>query len=181
MRLNRFILSYVTSFLLIVFVGCDRTTNLAFEDFDKNDNDLISYSEFEEVFTSNYYDDWNQKEDEYLDDEDFYLSVYGIWDLDDDELLSEAEWIEGYDYYYGDYIIQGYDAIDIDGDGFIEYVEYKDVLDGTKFFVDWDVDASEYLSEDELAQGVFNIWDLDGDNMLDNDEFYQFDSYYLDI
>lgn len=72
-----------------------------FTDWDKNDDGLISRSEFVDVFTDDYVNDWNVIDDAHLDDEDFYTVTYQIWDVDDDELLTEEEWWYGYDYYYG--------------------------------------------------------------------------------
>jgi len=177
----RKIVGLAISIIIFLTLGCNRTTDLTFFDFDKDGNNLISKQEFKDVFTANFYDDWNNDDDEYLDDEDFYLSVYEIWDIDEDRLLSEEEWLMGYDYYYGDYILTDYDAIDIDDDGFIEYEEYTGVLDDTDFYVQWDLDASEYLSEEELANGVFERWDVDNSGKLEMDEYNDFDMYYLDI
>jgi Ca2+-binding EF-hand superfamily protein len=173
-----------SSFLAMFFIfsfSCDREKDLEFNDFDKNNDGLIAKKEFKKVFTKNYYDDWNRKDNEYLDDEDFLISVYQIWDVDDDELLSEEEWIKGYDYYYGNFVLTDYESIDVDNDGFIEYTEFDDALSDTEFFVSWDVDASEYLTQEELATNVFNLWDIDKSNTLEKDEFNEFDEYYLDV
>lgn len=175
------ILAITMSTIFLIVLGCKKKTELTFFDFDQDNNNEISKEEFTEVFTSNFYDDWNKNDDEYLDDEDFYLSVFEIWDADNDNLLSQEEWLLGYDYYYGDYIITDYDAIDVDGDGFIEYAEYTGILDDTDFYLNWDLDASEYLSDKELAQGVFEKWDINNNGTLELNEYSAFDNYYLDI
>ncbi len=167
--------------ILLLSMACDREENLTFQDFDTDNDGFISQQEFEAVFTANYYDDWDREDDDYLDDEDFYYGTYYMWDQDDDELLSEEEWIMGYDHYYGNYIFDDYEGIDVDGDGFIEYEEYSNVLGDTDYYLNWDADASEYLNEEELATGVFQIWDVDNSGLIEKDEYAQFDSYYLDI
>jgi len=175
--------SIFTGLFLTIFLmsASPESENLTFGDWDKDSNDLISRSEFVEVFTMNYVDDWNVIDDDHLDDEDFYRVTYSIWDVDNDEMLSEEEWQYGYDYYYGDYILDDYVAIDTDGDGFIEYQEYYDVLYPTEYYMVWDVDEDTYLSELELARLVFNNWDINDNNFLELDEYQNFDSYYLDI
>lgn len=170
-----------TLIFLTGLISCERETELTFEDFDKNNNDLINQEEFQDVFTSNFYDDWNITDDAYLDDEDFYTAVYRVWDVDDDELLSEEEWMLGYDHHYGDYIAENYEVLDVDNDGYLEYVEYQNALADSDFFLSWDVDENENIDEEELAKGVFERWDLDNSGYLERDEYTGFDTYYLDI
>lgn len=170
-----------TGMFLILTSGKLLMDNLTFSDWDENGDGLITRSEFVDRFTANYVDDWNVVDDEHLDDEDFYRTTYGIWDEDDDELLSEQEWMFGYDYYYGDYILDDYVGIDADGDGFIEYTEYYDALSGTDYYSEWDVDEDMYLNEYELARMVFNNWDYDDSNFIEKDEYEEFDTFYLDI
>ena len=172
---------FTTMAIVISANSCQRAENLTFEDFDKDNDNVVDVGEFEETFTANFYNDWNVTDDQYLDDEDFMVSTYDVWDTDDDDLLTEDEWNMGYDYYYGDYVDYDFNAVDIDGDGFVEYTEYDDALIETNYFQDWDNDVDGYLTETELAYGVFNRWDLDNDGVLEPNEYRNFDSYYLDI
>lgn len=177
-------LKYMSSLLLMVaisFIACDREENLTFNDFDQNNDGLIQKSEFVDVFTANYYDDWNLTDDEYLDDEDFHTTVYHMWDVDDDMMLTRDEWTGGYDYYYGNYVVVDYEEIDVDADGLISFDEYNDWAYDTHFYADWDYDADTFLSEEELAKGVFENWDVDNSQAIERDEYNDFDMYYLDI
>lgn len=171
----------VTGMLIVLSSGKFVQDDLVFEDWDKNGDGLITRSEFVDMFTANYVDDWNVVDDAHLDDEDFYRTSYHIWDEDKDTLLNEQEWMLGYDYYYGDYILDDYEGIDADGDGYIEYTEYYDALRGNDYYPEWDVDEDMYLNEHELARMVFNNWDYDDSNFIEKDEYEEFDTFYLDI
>ncbi len=169
--------------MVLAFAGfaCEREAVLDFQDFDKNEDKVITEDEFSDVFAANYYEDWNSEDDEYLDDEDFYNKTYQMWDTDDNNRLSKEEWTFGYDNYFGDYVVTDYSAIDVDQDGFIEYNEFNNEMYGGKFYPSWDLDKSMDLNEEELSQGVFKHWDLDNNGTIENDEFNKFDTYFLDI
>ena len=180
MKNYKTVLTWLISILFVV-MACNRVENLTFDDFDKDNDGLIDMNEFQETFTANYYDDWDRDDDPYLDDEDFHTGVYNIWDADDDQLLSEEEWLYGFDYYYGNYVITDFDDMDVDDDDQISYSEYYDALSETNFYSDWDIDDDKHLSEEELAVGVFSIWDVDNSGLLEPNEYEEFDAYYLDI
>lgn len=167
--------------ILLAITGCNRETNLGFSDLDLNNDNEINKLEFTEVFTDNFYQDWNKTDDEYLDDDEFHQVVYNVWDANDDRRLSEEEWTMGYDYYYGAHVIVDYDKIDLNKDNYLVMNEFENVLTGTNFFVEWDTDKNLQIDEKELAHGVFERWDIDNSGKLEPDEFAEFDSYYLDI
>lgn len=164
-----------------ITVSAQEPVDLTYSDWDKDGNGLISRSEFIGVFREHYYDDWNNKDNKYLDDEDFFHISFVMWDTDDDSLLSENEWIDGFEYYYEGYAANDFIIKDLDNDGMIEQDEFVDVLDDTDFFEAWDFDADQHLTELEIARGVFNNWDKDDSNFIDPKEYDGFDSFYLDI
>ena len=171
--------------LLLIFLlfACtnSRQENLSFKDWDQNQDNLISKIEFEQTFTQNYYQDWNHNDDPYLDDEDFLRSVFYVWDENKDEKLNAEEWVLGYDYFYGDYIIDDFVVVDTDKDGSIDYTEYKTIISPTNMYIDWDQDDNGLIEGNELAFGLFKIWDLDNSQYLELDEYGKFDKYYFDI
>ncbi|MFP4060041.1 MAG: hypothetical protein ACOCXD_00500 [Bacteroidota bacterium] len=171
----------IAGLIAILIMACKREVELSFNDFDKNGNDQVERREFVDVFVKHYYDDWNTKDNEYLDDEDFYMSTYMLWDENNDDLLSREEWTMGYEHYYGQYIDDEFEELDKDVNGYIDYNEFLNAIAKTDIFADWDIDASRYINEKELAVGVFENWDIDSSNTLDKHEFEQFDEYYLDL
>lgn len=168
-------------FIVAVIFACNRSKNLTFEDWDKNNDSLISYEEFEEVFTANFYNDWNQDDDPYLDDEDLYISSFEVWDVDEDDVLSEDEWVVAFDHYFGDYVVSEYNDIDLDDDNAISYDEYYQIVEESGYYLDWNMDKDDYISEEELSEGIFSRWDVNNDLYLDKEEYLAFDDHYLDI
>ncbi len=174
------VLAAITA-MVVIFTQCNREENLTFEDFDKNDDTKIDLMEFQQVFTANYYDDWNLEDDEYLDDEDFLTGTYQVFDVDDDEQLTEREWLEGVRFSYGHHVITDFDDLDTDADDYISYDEYEEALKNTSYYTSWDIDDDNHLSEEELAAGIFYIWDINKSDYIEPDEYEKFDYYYLDI
>ncbi|MFW5644668.1 MAG: EF-hand domain-containing protein [Bacteroidota bacterium] len=180
MKINMFfkITLRIVIFSLLV-VSCRSHRDLSFNDFDKDGDGRIDQEEFIDTYTA-YYLKWEGVENGYPDDEGFYSSLYHIWDIDKDKKLNKEEWMMGYNYYYGEFIVKEYESVDADQDGFIEYEDFNDVLRDSDFFASWDRDASDYLDEEELAHGLFAVWDVDNNGYLDADEFDAFELYYLE-
>lgn len=163
-------------FLSLVSEGQDST--LKFSDWDRNNDQLISRSEFMELFTKEYLKDWDEKN---LTREDFHTVTFNIWDLDKDEWLTPDEWMFGFNNYYGVYVEKDFGLIDIDKDGYLEFAEYKEAMKNSGFFPVWDVDKDTTLSQNEMARFVFNAWDVDGSNFIDTDEYRAYRSYFLEF
>jgi hypothetical protein len=70
---------------------------------------------------------------------------------------------------------------DLDDDNFLTYEEYFPVIADTDYFVAFDADQNSYISEYELANYLFNIWDFDDSGTLSETEFELFNAHYKDI
>lgn len=79
---------------------------------------------------------------------------YNAWDTDDDRLLDEREWKEGWNTYLTD-------------------EEYEEAL-----FDEWDIDGDGNLGEGEFREGIFNYYDADGDVFWNEEEFNEFGTSY---
>lgn len=181
MKIKNLISAILALVMGVLMMFSCKNENLSFKNFDKNKNANIEKEEFVEVFKNNYYRDWNNKNNDYLDDEDFYRSFFSVWDADKDKFLDTGEWSNAYDSYFKDYIINDFAAIDINRDDHVDYREYSNTITDSDFFKGWDTDENSYLSDEELANGVFNKWDSDQNGKLSKEEFDRFDDYYSDI
>lgn len=156
--------------------------NTMFSDWDMDGDQVIERYEFATKFVTDYFNSLDVTDERGLIEEGFFKESYAGLDTDNDNYLSDEEWLVGYNYYYDDYLIyEDVDFVDVDKDGKITYDEYYDALYDTAYFTDIDVDADNYISEYELAYYVFDNWDFDDSQTLSRSEFNQFDWYYYDV
>src|SRR5262245_29135711 len=80
-----------------------------FEDFDLDDDGVISAAEWDDTI-----DTWELDDDGVLEDNEFLMndSIFSDMDLDDDDVISTAEWNDAFD------------DLDDDSDGFIDDDEF---------------------------------------------------------
>lgn len=114
-------------------------------------------------------------------DADPDYAAYETWDADQDEMLSQDEFLNTYrDAGY-------YEGWDTDGDGFVEVAEwetgvssYYPVYDYDAYgdFSAWDINQDEVLDEDEFLTGTYTLWDTDQDG---NIEAVEYNEWYHDI
>ncbi|QSE97468.1 EF-hand domain-containing protein [Fulvivirga lutea] len=156
--------------------------DMTFDDWDTDDDGLIERFEFTQKFVDNYFKMWDPSETEGILEEDFFKSSYAGLDTDGDQMLSDEEWLIGYNYFYEDYITTAeVNFVDVNNDGRITYEEYHDVLYDLDYFTDVDVDEDNYISEYELADYVFDNWDFNDNGTIGVYEYSRFDWYYLDV
>lgn len=172
-------------FLLAGAVACNGGTEVA--ETEVTDNEVITddvavadtwdEDEFYTTFTgTNYYEDWDLDDDNFLDDDEFTTSFYQTWDTDNDGMIEEAEWTTA----VADYNLEGADwaAWDTDGDGFIETAEFDTGFDNMGWYTAWDTDGDGLIEEREYTDAVYTIWDENDDDVLDDTEYVYYETYY---
>lgn len=171
----------LSSFLILI--STSLVAQQDFDDWDMDDDYLIEKEEFVEKFTEEYYSAWAEgAEPQGIVEEGFFRESFAGLDTDNDNFLSDEEWLVGYNYFYDDYLVrEEMGFIDADDDGRLDYEEYYDVIYNTNYFTDIDLDNDNYISEHELAEYVFNNWDVDDNGVLSRYEWNSFKTYYLDV
>ncbi|MFP8489203.1 hypothetical protein ACKGJO_08865 [Gracilimonas sp. Q87] len=180
----KYLIKFSTILTILIFGITSAITaqDTSFEDWDEDGDELIERHEFVDKFVDEYFQAWDPENEMGLIEEGFFRESFAGLDTDNDNFLSDEEWLIGYNYFYEDYIV--YDdmaAIDSDGDGQVDYQEYYDALYESAYFTDIDLDADNYISEFELANYVFENWDTNDSGLINRSEFKQFDEYYLDV
>lgn len=169
--------------IFLVFFATSLFAQQDFDNWDKDDDDRIEKEEFTDVFVDEYYSAWAEgAEPAGIVEEGFFRESFAGLDTDNDNMLSDEEWLVGYNYFYEDYLVnEEIGFIDTDDNGMIDYDEYYEVIYDTDYFTDVDLDSDNYISEYELAEYVFDNWDVDDNGVLSKYEWNSFKIYYLDV
>lgn len=160
-----------------LFAGSDD-----FDHWDVDNDNVIERHEFTTEFVEEFYNSWDPSNEKGIIEEGFFEESYAGLDTDNDKMLSDEEWLIGYNFFYDDYLVyEDINMLDSNENGGIEYEEYYNALYDTHFFTDIDLDKDNYISEYELANYVFENWDFNDSGMISRSEFNKFDWYYLDV
>lgn len=134
------------------------------------------YSDFT---ATTYFEDWDKNDDNLLDEEEFTAGFYETFDQNKDGRISQEEWIT----VVSDFGIDraaDWEAWDTDGDGFIDRATFDADFAEMGWYGAWDADADSRITEREYTDGVFVIWDKNNDNVLDETEIMSYGRYYGD-
>lgn len=141
--------------------------------WDRDSDGVLGQDEFSQgFFDTDLFETWDLNEDDLLDFTEFSETLYVIWDADDDGDLSADEWDDAVDAWFGEQAVNlDLAAWDDDDDGVISRDEFAEALRTTDLLSRLDtLDEDEMIGEDELASGVFDVADIDGDEAIGEGE-----------
>ena len=105
-------------------------------------------------------------------------AAYETWDADNNELIDENE----FNTTFGE--ANYYAAWDTDGDGIVDETEwdtgittYYPAYTGGDY-VSWDLNQDNMLDQDEFTVGTYQLWDTNGDGTI---EVVEYNEWYHDI
>ena len=177
-------MNYLKYIIIVLFAGTFITqSQTKFTTWDTNKDYVLDMQEFTDQFTDEFFEFWSDEASaKGIIKEDFFKESYAGLDTDNDNMITDEEWLIGYNYYYDDYLVnEKFIELDVNNNNVLEYNEYYDVVYETEYFTDIDLDADNYISEDELAKFVFNNWDFNDNGLMSKYEFTKLRDYYLDI
>ena len=126
------------------------------------------------VAFSQVYDDFDTNGDGGIDQDEFnetYSNSYDQWDVNDDGVIDDREF---YDFTY--------DRLDTNSDEYLDNNEWDEGYDNiygeylaTDDRIEFDVDGDQRISKDEFYQGMretdyYNTYDANRDGSIDSDE-----------
>lgn len=160
------------------FVSNWMTSNntTAFADFDQNSDGMLDATEVSGIYENNF-NEWDADNDGMLNKEEFLKTTFANTDADDDNGINQGEWNVGYDGFFGNWTGDDFATFDEDSDGILDNEEWNNVFTDSDWFETFDADTNSMLTEDEWDTGLFNDWDANDDDMIDEDEYNLFSPF----
>ena len=156
-----------------------KTEDSDYGAWDTDADEFIDNDEFRNAFSSSpYYAQWNTDDDQTVDRSEFAQGFFRTIDEDGDGTLNAEEWQAAQDAYFGAPSMEDYQTLDTwdqDGDQSVQATEFAQVLEQADYLAEWDENGDEQLDEEEIANGVFTMWDTDANGVIEAEEFKEWD------
>ena len=173
---NFFTTTLAISFLLTSCEGQD--SYVTYDEWDQDEDEVISDKEFYDGITATgYHANWDLNSDNNVTDEEVLRGFYRIWDTDGDGVIDQAEWQANIPENAEEF--SDMEAWEIDQEEGLSYEEFAETLAGTEFYERLDENMDDEISEEELSNSLYYIWDNDGDGYVEAAEYEEwYDKYY---
>lgn len=152
--------------------------NSNFVQYDLNNDGLWNTNEFSEAYQEDL-SNYDMDRDSFLNSSEFFKTSFGWIDTDDDGIIDEPEWKQGFDNLYGDYNgIEYFDLYDLNDNELLDESEWDKGWGDSSWFADNDLNEDELMNEEEWNKWLFKNWDKSEDGSWDENEFNSFSKYY---
>lgn len=151
-----------------------QPTEAVFAEWSQDGDRGLDRGEFEAGFVRyELFERWDADRSGALDAEEFYTTLFVVFDTNDNGYLSQLEWARSLERWLPERAddLADFGTADTSDDVRISPREFVDVLPQSELFERWDDDADQRLSRDEFIGRLFVTWDLDGDRRLSAGEF----------
>lgn len=147
--------------------------------FDTDNNGVVDYKEFQEVFRKNF-SDWDGNEDGILTESEFYNSSFDLIDTNADGMLNVDEWDKGFSFVFGDFLGTPHNGqFDLNGDREISKKEFFTSIKFSDFFRFYDENEDGNVDLNEFITGIFAHWNEDQNQYIEQIEYEKFGPYFL--
>lgn len=144
----------------------------AFEGHDSNRDGVLSRDEFGAWIAENgVHASWVYEADGDLDVGAVSSRLLGLWDQNEDSLLSEPEWDGGVRSWFPPDEAGAFSDWDGNGDGSVDAIEAAVALGSRGLYDRIDGDGNTIVDDRELADWLFGVIDASGDGGLDQAEW----------
>lgn len=164
---------------IFLFTIINAAQSDTFSEWDQNNNDKLSKTEFRENFSAEHYSAWDTNSDEQLTQEEYYKAIFMVLDENNDHQLSTSETDWGFEHLYGDYVDYDVDVKEGKNSSTLTYKQFREAVRDTRFYSETDTDSDSNLTREELSNSIFENLDWDNDGTVTHTEFDQFSRFYI--
>lgn len=161
-----------------IIVLAEAEDTQAFADFDTDGNGTLDADEVRATY-QNDFTTWDADEDGGLNSEEFYNTTFTNTDADKDGVISEEEWDSGFGGMFGAWSDDDFATFDTNSDGSLSSDEWNAVFSESDWFITYDADEDTVITEDEWDAGLFGDWDLNANDLIEENEFDFYRPYVL--
>lgn len=172
-------ISKYLSVIIFLFAVTNFTQSDTFSEWDTDNNEKLSKSEFQENFSEEHFTGWDTNDDDHLSQEEYYKATFMILDKNNNQELDATETDWGYEHLYGDYVDYDVDVKEGDDSVTLTYDQYRESVRDTRFYSESDANNDSDLTKEELSSSIFQNLDWDNDGSITSSEFQQFNRYYI--
>jgi len=157
----------------------NSSNGMAWSDFDTDDDDRISRSEYDDAIGTHGFDHYDADGNDEIDDDEWAEGLFENWDDDGDGKVDRGEYRQARRVWHAANVEwPEYTAWDTDGDGNVDMAEFED-WDGTEtLFAAYDANQDDAIVAEEYAARTWTYWDGDDDGyvtLVEYPEYHSFD------
>lgn len=153
-------------FSMLLFSCTAPKTYVSFADWDSSKDLRLDRGEFVDAYLNQkYFNKWSQNGIS-LSEEAFFDAVFDSLDTDRDGSLSLLEFNMRIKSFYFGLFHDSFDIWDKNSNAGISREEFEIRVLSSNLADIWDINSDKYISERELAGGMFYICDTDGDGYI---------------
>lgn len=160
----------------------------SFERWDIDGDGRWNKEEFERITSeSRFYERWDLDKDGTYSEEELNTGIFTFYDLDGDGNLDEDEFTA----FTSAWNVEGTDEFqewDVNKDAFIDMDEYSGSIYNAGIYDEWEeeseegvettpgvkvTDGSRIFGENEVEEGLFNVYDTDNNGYITKEEYIQ--------
>lgn len=169
----------LSGLMITLMYACDTEGDYyQYEDWDRDADEVIDDEEFYEGITATgYYTDWDLNADETVTNEEMLQGFYRIWDTNGDKRIDQEEWEANMPEKADKFT--NMEIWNRDGQEGLSFEEFAENMANTAFYKRLDVNMDDEISDEELSNGLYYLWDNDADGYVEITEYEEwYDKYY---
>lgn len=127
--------------------------------------------------STNNYEEWDTNRDSYLDENEYYGSVYNTFDTNRDRVVDQNEFNTAASDFGA--TTPDWNEWDTNKDNQLDENEFRTGWGRNNNYAQWDTDRDNRLNEREYSEGIFGLWDREGRGSMEEANYNtRYNRYY---